>query len=72
MIYLHCINWANKNYLNASFDAMSSIETCYNRGLVSLQGNSKELKKLKRRIKNTKDFLKYYNPKIEFKGIRKK
>ncbi len=51
---------------------MSSIETCYNRGLESLQGNSKELKKLKRRIKNTKDFLKYYNPKIEFKGIRKK
>ena len=68
----YCINWANKKYLNASFDAMSSIETCYNRGLASLQGNSKELKKLKRRIKNTKDFLKYYNPKMEFKGIRKK
>jgi hypothetical protein len=63
---------SNKKYLNASFDAMSSIETCYNRGLASLQGNSKELKKLKRRIKNTKYFLKYYNPKMEFKGIRKK
>jgi len=63
----YCINWANKKYLNASFNVMNSIEFCYKRGLESLKGNSEELEKLKRRIKNTKYFLKYYNPGIEFK-----
>lgn len=67
----YCINWANKKYIDASFNAMDSIKLCYKRELESLKGNSKELEKLKRRMKNTKDFLKYYNPKIEFKGIRK-
>ena len=62
-----CINWANKKYLGASFNAMKSIELCYKRGLESLKENPKELVKLKRRIKNTKDFLKYYNPDIKFK-----
>ncbi len=63
----YCINWANKNYLNASFNAMKSIELCYKRGLESLQGNSKELDKLKLRIEYTKDFLVYYNPELEVK-----
>lgn len=63
----YCINWANKRYLNASFNAMSSIETCYKRGLESLKENPKELVKLERRIKNTKNFLEYYNPEIEVK-----
>jgi len=63
----YCINWANKKYLNASFDAMSSIEICYNRGLVSLQGNSEELDKLKLHIEYTKNFLIYYNPELEVK-----
>jgi len=63
----YCINWANKNYLNASFDAMRSIELCYKRGLESLKENPKELVKLERRIKNTKDFLEYYNPEIKVK-----
>ena len=61
-----CINWANKNYLNASFNARKSIELCYKRGLESLKENPKELEKLKRRIKNTKAFLEYYNPDIKF------
>lgn len=61
----YCINWANKNYLNASFSAMKSIELCYKRGLESLKENPKELVKLERRIKNTKKFLEYYNPEIE-------
>jgi len=63
----YCINWANKNYLNASFNAMKSIELCYKRSLESLKENPKELVKLERRIKNTKDFLEYYNPEIEVK-----
>ena len=63
----YCINWANENYLNASFNAMKSIELCYKRGLESLKENPKELVKLKRRIKNTKYFLEYYNPEIEVK-----
>ena len=63
----YCINWANKNYLNASFSAMKSIELCYKRGLESLKENPKELVKLERRIKNTKDFLEYYNPEIKVK-----
>jgi len=63
----YCINWANKNYLNASFSAMKSIELCYKRGLESLKENPKELVKLERRIKNTKNFLEYYNPEIEVK-----
>ena len=61
-----CINWANKKYLDASFNAMKSIELCYKRGLESLKENPKELIKLVRRIKNTKDFLEYYNPEIKF------
>ena len=63
----YCINWANKNYLNASFSAMKSIELCYKRGLESLKENPKELVKLERRIKNTKNILEYYNPEIEVK-----
>ena len=63
----YCINWANKKYLNASFNAMKSIELCYKRSLESLKENPKELVKLERRIKNTKDFLEYYNPEIEVK-----
>jgi hypothetical protein len=61
-----CINWANKKYLNASFNAMKSIELCYKRGFESLKENPKELIKLKRRIKNTKNFLENYNPEIKF------
>jgi hypothetical protein len=69
----YCINWANEKYLGeGSFNAIKSIEDCYNRGRESLKGNFKELEKLKRRIKNKKDFLEYYNPEIEFKEIRKK
>ena len=60
----YCINWANKNYLNASFNAMKSIELCYKRSLESLKENPKELVKLERRIRNTKNFLEYYNPEI--------
>ena len=62
-----CINWANKKYLDTSFNVMKSIELCYKRGLESLKENPKELEKLKQRIKNTKDFLEYYNPDIKFK-----
>ena len=39
----------------------------YKRGLESLKENPKELVKLERRIKNTKDFLEYYNPEIKVK-----
>jgi len=62
----YCINWANKKYLDALFDAKSSIELCHKRGLESLKGNDDKIKKFKQRIQNTKKFLEYYNPEIEF------
>ena len=64
---LFSINWANKKYLDVSFNAMKSIELCHKRGLESLKDNPEELIKLERRIQNTKDFLEYYNPEIKFK-----
>jgi hypothetical protein len=58
----YCVNWANKSYLNADFNARRSLVTCYRRSLKSLRGNQEELKKLKRRVKQTREFLIHYNP----------
>ena len=58
----YCINWANKTYINADFNAIRSLEVCNRRSRIALRGNRKELQKLRRRVKNTKDFLSHYNP----------
>lgn len=59
----YCINWANKKFIDASFNALRGLEDSYRRGLKALQGNPKELDKLKRRYKSTKEFLIHYNEK---------
>lgn len=61
----YCINWANKNYINAYFNARRSLEVCYRRSRTALRGDRRELKKLSRRVKNTRDFLAHYNHEAE-------
>jgi hypothetical protein len=61
----YCINWANKNYISGDFNALRSLEVCHRRSRAALHGKPGEIKKLNRRVKNTKDFLTHYNPEAE-------
>jgi len=58
----NCINWADKNYINADFNTMKGLEICERRGRATLNGDQRELGKLDWRVQNTREFLTYYNP----------
>ena len=58
----YCINWAHRNYIHADFNARRGLVTCYRRSLKALRGNQKEIEELKRRVKQTREFLIHYNP----------
>ena len=60
----YCINWAHRTFIHADFNARRSLVRCYRRSLKALRGNQEELKKLKRRVKQMREFLIHYNPEI--------
>ena len=60
--YPFCINWADPNtFRNMSFSAERGLAECEQRATKTIQDNQCELNKLARRVKNTRDFLRYYN-----------
>ena len=50
----YCIDWADKNYINADFNAMKSLEVCERRGKATLNRDQRALGKLDRRVQNTR------------------
>lgn len=56
----YCLNWANPAIIEASFNPSKSLDDCLKRAIKSAKNNEKEIKKIKTRISNTKEFIKHY------------
>lgn len=58
----YCLNWGDKGQFgHISFSAERGLADCEKRARESLAGNTGELEKLERRMKNTREFLLHYN-----------
>lgn len=58
----YCLNWGDKGqFSHISFSAERGLADCDKRARKALAGNAAELKKLERRVKNTREFLLHYN-----------
>ena len=58
----YALNWADKEFFShISFNAERGLDDCERRAFNSLTENEKELKKLIRRMENTRAFVRHYN-----------
>jgi hypothetical protein len=58
----YCINWADTaHFVGHAFNTEHGLDDCFKRGLKSLKGNAKEVRKLGIRVKRTRQFLARYN-----------
>lgn len=58
----YALNWTDREFFrHISFNAERGLDDCERRGLNSLKENEEELKKLTRRMENTRAFVRYYN-----------
>lgn len=58
----YCLNWADKKqFSHISFNAERGINDCEQRARAALGSDTQELKKLERRVENTRAFIRHYN-----------
>lgn len=55
----YCLNWIDNDVVYSSFNVFKSLDDCFNIGLDTLEGNQKEINKLRRRISNTREFIEF-------------
>lgn len=55
----YCLNWIDNDVVHSSSNVLESLDACLYIGLDTLEGNQKEIDKLRRRISNTIEFIEF-------------
>jgi hypothetical protein len=58
-----CLNWSDDSVIDASFNALRSLDYCLNFGISTLGDNQKEIEKLRSKINYTREFIEHYQQK---------